>query len=102
MITDRYGTPLPYERPDPECTEYRFVLNRINKGTNMDPTDVLNFISDVNKMLDIGMWFSDACVVVLKLKEYDVTNTKSEWWDDLLFFCVPERPPVTDSSLFED
>ena len=38
---------------------------------------VLEFIKDINTLLDLGMWWSDACEVVWALKDYGF-NTQSD------------------------
>ena len=65
---------------------------------------VLEFIKDINILLDLGMWWSDACEVVWALKDYGF-DTQSDSWGEFLdvcvgIYCVSNRETVTDSPIF--
>lgn len=65
---------------------------------------VEEFINDVNTLLDLGFWWSDAVFTCMKIKGYDfVTNTRE--WDTFLDLCicnytVSNREPIIERPLF--
>jgi len=65
---------------------------------------VAEFIKDINTLLDLGMWWSDACEVLWALKDYGF-NTQGDSWGEFLdicvgVYCVSKTETVTDSPIF--
>ena len=95
------------------CKEYHNDIIELaaRGGTYMTPESLVVFIVDVNHIIDLGIWYSDACEIVLELKGYgkeeefgfDVTDTDSLWWDQFCCYCIADRVPITNQSiLFND
>jgi len=90
------------------CKEYwNDIIELAAKGgPHMTPESLVEFICDVNHMIERGFWYSDACEIVLELKGYDieekhgfdVTGTDSAWWDQFVCFCTanPDAPQLFD------
>ena len=65
---------------------------------------VLSFITDINTLLDLGMWWSDACEIVWALKDYGFDKQSDSWGEFLDIcvgvYCVSNRETVTDKPIF--
>ena len=67
----------------------------------MSKEEIRDFIRDIQRLINMGIWFSDACIIVLTLKDYNVHNTDMVWWDYLMHFCIAKvktqtRRPILD------
>lgn len=65
---------------------------------------VILFITDINKLLDMGLWWSDAHDICLALKDYGFNMTAPSWstfLDRLVgAHTVSNREPLTTSPIF--
>lgn len=71
-------------------------------GTSEDK--VSEFLRDINNLLDLGLWWSDACEIVFALKDYGF-NTQRPEWDEFLdicvgVHCVSKKETITKEPIF--
>ena len=71
-------------------------------GTTKEKVE--EFVRDVNTLLDMGMWWSDACEVLFAVKDYGFDKQSDNWGQFLDIcvglYCVSKRETLTDEPLF--
>ena len=89
------------------CSSDSTAIAAMQAGVSSTYVDQI--VDQVQKLLDIGMWFSDACEVVAvltnfsqKAKNFEDTEAINEFWDYISRCCVAPKDvkPVIDMPMW--
>ena len=74
---------------------------------SLDTDYVIHIIESVQELIDMGMWFSDACEVVCivtkfsdKLNNQIPVETSAQFWDFISECCWTKTAPLTQTTLW--
>jgi hypothetical protein len=72
-------------------------------GTSREKVE--EFMRDMNVLLELGLYWSDACEIVFALKDYGF-NMQSDTWNEFLDICcghpmISTAPTITNEPIFQ-
>jgi len=85
-IMDSRGNKIPWgSKLNPFEGVGKEIFDNLVSSCEMTEEELMSYTRDIQRLMNMGFWFSDAAILVHVLKATKIQNTTSIWWDD---FCL--------------